>query len=70
MLDDESPENIAQIQEELGNNQLMRDVRDRQMLTEESGWVDYEFKEVHVKLDLADSILGKLIEETMEVLGQ
>jgi hypothetical protein len=60
MLDEE---HLRQIREERLANMLADEVIER-----DAEWVDYEFEETQVKLDLADMVLEHLITETIAVL--
>lgn len=40
-----------------------------ELLEQDSKWVDYFYEETQVKLDLADLMLSKLVEETVELLS-
>lgn len=59
----------AQVKEERLATQLLRDVRDRQILVEDEGWTDYEQEELQVKLDAADVVLEQLLAETLALLS-
>lgn len=52
------------LREEKMSSMLMIDVQD-----EEKSWVDYEDEETQVKLDIADMILERFIDETSTLLN-
>jgi hypothetical protein len=40
-----------------------------EVISQEPEWIDYEFEETQVKLDLSDMVLEELVEETIEILN-
>jgi hypothetical protein len=40
-----------------------------EIISQESSWINYEFEETQVKLDLSDMTLEDLVEETIAILG-
>ena len=54
---------IQQMREEQLSSMLATEI-----VTQEPLWVNYEFEEMQVKLDLADMALETLVEETIDML--
>lgn len=61
--DDSEEDIVQQLREEQLSCMLAMEI-----IAQEASWINYEFEETQVKLDLADMTLEELVEETIKVL--